>query len=167
MLILGIDPGLATTGFGLVKQHGDRLLHVECGCITTPSNFDPHKRLEKIYSELKQLLIDYKPDALALERIYFGANSKTAMMVGQARGIVLLVAAEKRIAIYEYTPLEIKLAITGYGKADKKQVQEMIKTLLRLESLPKPDDAADALAVAICHLHSFKLSADLRSRFER
>jgi crossover junction endodeoxyribonuclease RuvC len=157
VLVLGIDPGIASTGFGLVRQSGDRLLPVDCGCISTFSRASSQERLAKIYRELKELIIDYKPHAVALERIYFGANTKTAMGVGQARGIALLAAAERKIAVYEYTPLEIKLAVTGYGKADKYQVQQMVKTLLKLSEIPKPDDAADALAVAICHLQSYKL----------
>jgi len=157
VLVLGIDPGVASTGFGLVRQNGDRLLQVDCGCIATVPQNSPQERLVKIYHELKKLLIDYKPHAVALERIYFGANTKTAMGVGQARGIALLVAAERKIAVYEYTPLEVKIAVTGYGKADKYQVQQMVKTLLKLSETPKPDDVADALAVAICHLHSYKL----------
>lgn len=157
MLVLGVDPGIAATGFGLVKQQGDRLLQVDCGCISTSAKEVSQKRLAKIYQELRQLIEDYKPDVVAVERLYFGENSKTAMAVGQARGVILLAAAERKVSVSEYTPLEVKMALTGYGKADKKQIQQMVKTLLQLSEAPKPDDAADALAVAICHLHSYKL----------
>ncbi|MBI5079033.1 crossover junction endodeoxyribonuclease RuvC [Candidatus Saganbacteria bacterium] len=157
MLTLGIDPGTAATGFGLVRQCGDRLLQVGHGCILTSPAEAAHERLAKIYSGLKKLIDDYKPDMVAVERLYFGSNSKTALAVGQARGMVLLAAAERKIPISEYTPLEVKIAITGYGKAGKKQIQQMVKNLLNLSQFPKPDDAADALAVAICHLHSYKM----------
>ncbi len=157
MLTLGIDPGTATTGFGLIKEKKDRLAFVDHGIISTSKKDSSQDRLRKIYSELKNILIEFKPDAVAIERLFFGKNSKTAIAVGQARGIALLTAAELKIPIAEYTPLQVKMAITGYGKADKKQVQQMVKTLLRLDFIPKPDDAADALAIAITHLHSHKL----------
>ena len=159
MLTLGIDPGVATTGFGLVRQLGDKLIHVDCGCITTTPKDSSHQRLAKIYAEMKKLILIHKPQWIAVERLYFGENSKTAMAVGQARGIVLLAAAEGKIHLSEYTPLEVKVAITGYGKADKKQIQQMVKTLLRLPDIPKPDDAADALAIAITHLNSYKIKS--------
>jgi crossover junction endodeoxyribonuclease RuvC len=158
MLTLGVDPGVAATGFGLVEQRGDKLSHVSSGCITTSSKESAHIRIAKIYSELKSLITKYRPDQIAVERLFFGENSKTAMAVGQARGIVLLVAAEKKIPIAEYTPLEVKSALTGYGKAEKRQIQQMVKVLLHLLQAPKSDDEADALAVAICHIHSAKMS---------
>ena len=158
MLTLGIDPGMAITGFGLVRQQGDRLLQVDYGCIKTSPKETHHNRLAKLYADIKALLNDFKPNVVAVERLYFGENSKTAMAVGQARGITLLAAAERKIELVEYTPLEVKMAVTGYGKADKKQVQQMVKTLLKLAAIPEPDDAADALAVAICHLHSYRLA---------
>jgi crossover junction endodeoxyribonuclease RuvC len=161
MLTLGIDPGTAATGFGLVEQLGEKLIHVHCGCITTSSKDTPQKRLGQIYQELKKVILKYRPKYLAVERLYFGQNTKTAMAVGQARGIVLLAAVEAGVPISEYTPLEVKMALTGYGKADKKQIQQMVKTLLKLDFIPKPDDAADALAVAICHLHSYRLKEGL------
>jgi crossover junction endodeoxyribonuclease RuvC len=159
MLTLGIDPGVATTGFGLVRQLGDKLIHVDCGCIITTPKENSQQRLARIYAEMKKLIQTHKPHAIAVERLYFGENSKTAMAVGQARGIILLAAAEAGTQLSEYTPLEVKVAITGYGKADKKQIQQMVKILLKLPAIPKPDDAADALAIAICHLHSYKMSA--------
>jgi crossover junction endodeoxyribonuclease RuvC len=158
MLTLGIDPGTAATGYGLITEKRDKLVFVDHGVIKTSSKEGSQVRLRKIYNGLKKLLNDYKPDAIAVEKLFFGANTKTAIAVGQARGIVLLAAAEKRVPLAEYTPLEVKLAITGYGRADKKQMQQMVKTLLKLPFVPRPDDAADALAIAICHLHSYKLA---------
>jgi len=154
MLTLGIDPGVATTGFGLVRQLGDKLIHVDCGCIITTPKDSSQQRLAKIYAEMKKLIQLHKPQSIAVERLYFGENSKTAM----ARGIVMLAAAEAKVHLSEYTPLEVKMAITGYGKADKKQIQQMIKLLLKLPEVPKPDDAADALAIAITHLHSYRIN---------
>ena len=156
---MGIDPGVATTGFGLVRLLGDRLLYVQHGCILTTPKDSPQQRLAKIYAEMKQLILEHKPQFIAVERLFFGENSKTAMAVGQARGIVMLAAAEAKVHLSEYTPLEVKVAITGYGKADKKQIQQMVKTLLKMPEIPRPDDAADALAIAICHLHSHKLNS--------
>jgi crossover junction endodeoxyribonuclease RuvC len=158
MLTLGIDPGTATTGYGLVRQQADKLSHVRCGVITTTPKDTSQERLRKIHAELKQLIIEHKPTHMAVERLFFGVNTKTAMAVGQARGIVLLTAAEHGLPVIEYTPLEVKVAVTGYGKAEKKQIQQMVKLLLKMADIPKPDDAADALAVAICHLHSHKMT---------
>jgi len=156
---LGIDPGVATTGFGLVRQLGDKLIYVQHGCILTTPKESSQQRLAKIYAEMKKLITLHRPQFIAVERLFFGENSKTAMAVGQARGIVMLAAAEAKVHLSEYTPLEVKVAITGYGKADKKQIQQMVKTLLKMPETPKPDDAADALAIAITHIHSFKLSS--------
>lgn len=158
MLILGIDPGTATTGYGLITEKQAKLVFVDHGVISTSKKDSSQDRLRIIYSELKQLIIKYRPKAIAVEKLFFGANSKTAISVGQARGMSLLAAAEAKVKIAEYTPLEVKMAVTGYGKADKKQVQQMVKTLLGLADLPKPDDAADALAIAICHMNSYKLA---------
>lgn len=157
MPTLGIDPGIASTGYGLIKEDGERLKVIDYGCIKTQSSLENTSRLKILYRELKAIVKKYKPKAIAIEKLFFAANRKTAMAVGQAKGIVILAAAEMNLKVIEYTPLEIKVAITGYGKADKKQMQSMVKTLLKLKSIPKPDDAADALAVAICHLHSYKL----------
>lgn len=159
MLTLGIDPGTATTGFGLVSEQGNRLVFVDHGVIRTPKTDTSQARLRKIYLELKKLINTYKPRIVAVEKLFFGVNSKTAIAVGQARGMSLLAAAEQKVAVAEYSPLQVKMAVTGYGKADKKQVQQMVKTLLKLDDLPKPDDAADALAIAICHLHSYRLAS--------
>ena len=159
MLTLGIDPGTAITGYGLINEKKNRLVFVDHGVISTSRKDTSQARLRKIYSGLKALILDYKPRAIAVEKLYFGVNTKTAMAVGQARGMALLAAAEFKIQVAEYTPLEVKMAVTGYGRADKKQVQQMVKTLLGLSFLPKPDDAADALAIAICHVHSYRLAS--------
>ena len=156
MLTLGIDPGTATTGYGLVRQQGDKLSYVGCGCVITTPKESSQNRLAKIYTEIKQLIKIHRPDFVAVERLFFGENTKTAMAVGQARGIVLLAAAEGKIPLFEYTPLEVKVALTGYGKAEKRQMQQMVRVVLKLNDIPKPDDAADALAIAICHLHTHK-----------
>ena len=158
MLTLGIDPGTATTGYGLITEKRSKLVFIDHGIISTSKKESPQSRLRRIYSELKAIISEYKPKMIAIEKLYFGVNSKTAISVGQARGMSLLAAAEAKVPVTEYSPLEVKMAVTGYGKADKKQVQQMVKTLLRLSDLPKPDDAADALAIAICHVHSYKLA---------
>ena len=158
MLTLGIDPGTATSGYGLITEKNDRLVFVDHGVIKTSKKDDSQVRLRQIFTGFREIIVSYKPKQIAIEKLFFGVNSKTAMAVGQARGILLLLAAQFGIRVAEYTPLEVKLAVTGYGKADKKQVQQMVKHLLRLSELPKPDDAADALAIAICHRHSYKLA---------
>jgi len=157
MLTLGIDPGTASTGFGLVTERGSKLQFIDHGVIITTPEDSSQARIRKIYHSVKDLIKNYKPTYLAIERLFFGKNTKTAMMVAHARGIVLLAAAELKIPVAEYTPLEVKVAATGYGKADKRQVQQMVKVLLGLSFDPKPDDAADALAIAICHHHSHKM----------
>lgn len=156
MLTLGIDPGTAILGFGLVEESGRKLKAHEHGCLRTKKEA-PGLRLHKLYLGLKDIIKDAKPDVIAVEQLFFCNNQKTAISVGEARGIILLSAAESGLQVFEYTPLEVKMALTGYGKADKKQIQSMVKRLLGLENIPKPDDAADALAIAICHLHSYKL----------
>ena len=158
MLTLGIDPGTATLGFGLVEENGKGLSSVSYGCVKTSSKKKPAERLGKLHREVKALIKKHKPDCVAVEKLFFGANVKTVMSVGQARGVVLLAASEAGIPVAEYTPLEVKIAATGYGRADKHQVQQMVKTLLKLKEIPKPDDAADALAVAICHMHSKRMT---------
>jgi crossover junction endodeoxyribonuclease RuvC len=151
MKILGIDPGTATTGFGLITKEGPKLTKLDCGVISTPKDLEMSERLNILYKDLQQIIKSHKPDAMAVEKLFFTNNITTAMTVSQARGIVLLVASQNNIPIAEYTPLQVKMSATGYGKATKKQVQEMIKKILKLDDIPKPDDAADALAVAICH----------------
>lgn len=155
MLVLGIDPGTATTGFGFVRQEkGDDLVSVAHGVILTPAKMPMPERLEKLYIELKELIDLHRPDSSAVEMLFFQSNVKTAISVGQARGVILLALAQAGLPIGEYTPNEIKQAVTGYGSADKHQMQEMTRMLLGLAERPRPDDAADALAVAITHLHS-------------
>jgi crossover junction endodeoxyribonuclease RuvC len=155
MRILGIDPGTATTGYGVVDEDPQgQLISVAYGTINTPANMAVEKRLLCIFEELKKLILLYEPHAAAVEKLFFYQNVTTAMTVSQARGVVVLSIAQAGLPFGEYTPLEVKQAVTGYGKADKQQVQQMVKTLLNLESIPKPDDAADALAVAICHHNS-------------
>lgn len=157
MLTLGIDPGTAITGYGIIKERDRKLTPVDYGIITTKSTSQKEKRLSKLYKEVKGLIVEYEPEYVAVEKLFFGVNTKTAMAVGQAKGIILLSAAEMKVPIIEYTPLEVKIAVAGYGKAGKREVQKMVKTLLALDKIPKPDDAADALAIAICHAHSYKM----------
>jgi len=154
MLILGVDPGLATTGYGLVRKTGEQLQGVDYGYIGTPANLPLPERLLIIFHDLKALIQKYLPDALAVEQLFFCKNIRTALQVGQARGAILTAAAQMGRPVYEYTPLEIKQTITGYGKADKKQVQQMVRLVLNLKEIPKPDDVADALAIAVSHIQT-------------
>lgn len=157
MIVLGVDPGLAATGYGLVNESEEGGLNlVSYGVITTVSDMSIPERLRIIYKELSDLTLLHQPDSSAVEKLFFQRNIRTAMNVGQARGVAILALANLNLEVYEYTPLEIKQAVTGYGNAGKNQVQMMVKTLLNLGKYPKPDDAADALAVAICHIHSIK-----------
>ncbi|WP_442603500.1 crossover junction endodeoxyribonuclease RuvC [Paenibacillus sp. KN14-4R] len=157
MRILGIDPGIAIVGFGFIDKIGSRLTPVQYGCIQTEAHTDPAERLKQVYDSIQELIKRYKPDAVAIEKLFFNRNVTTAMSVSQARGVLILAAVQHNLPIAEYTPLQIKQAIVGYGKAEKKQVQEMVKVFLKLSAVPKPDDVADALAVAICHAHSSTL----------
>ncbi|MBU2539706.1 crossover junction endodeoxyribonuclease RuvC [Patescibacteria group bacterium] len=151
MLIIGIDPGTAITGFSVVKKTKDRkFTAVEYGCILTQPGKSAGERLKKIADSLNKLIKKHKPDLMAIENIYFFKNFKTAMPVSQARGVALLIAAQKKIPVCEITPLQMKMAIVGYGRADKKQVQKMVEKILELEKPIKSDDAADALGIAIC-----------------
>ncbi len=156
MLVLGIDPGTAVTGFGLVVKDGRNLTAVEHGVIRTRASTDFALRLVQIHEEIKTLLERHQPDAVAVEELFFSRNAKTFGTVSQARGVLLLTVAQHGIEIFEYTPLQVKQAVVGYGKAEKKQVQKMVKSILRMENIVRPDDAADALAVAICHIHSYR-----------
>lgn len=150
MRIIGIDPGTGILGFGIVDYKKNTLSLVDAGVIRTPVNHPDAERLLIIYDELEQLINEHKPDVMSVEKLYFAQNVTTAMTVAQARGVVLLLGQQHKIDLYEFTPLQIKQAITGYGKADKKQMQEMVRVLLQLHEVPQPDDAADALAAAIC-----------------
>jgi crossover junction endodeoxyribonuclease RuvC len=159
--VLGIDPGTATTGFGLIIENRNGLELIDYGIISTPPDLAMEKRLQIIYNEMLALIDLHQPDSCAVEKLFFQRNVTTAISVGQARGVVLLALAERNIQFAEYTPLEVKQAVTGYGVANKKQVQIMVQSILNLSKIPKPDDASDALAIAICHAHSKKIS-DLR-----
>jgi crossover junction endodeoxyribonuclease RuvC len=155
MRILGIDPGTAIMGFGVIEvdKRGATQL-VDAGVIRTPAKEDDAVRLETIYDELSSIITNTKPDAVSVEKLFFARNVTTAMTVAQARGVILLCARQSAVPIFEYTPLQIKQSITGYGRAEKKQIQEMVKVLLKLKSIPKPDDCADALAAALTHAAS-------------
>jgi len=158
MLVLGIDPGTATTGYGLVGEEQGQAVAIAYGAITTPSDLPLPDRLILLQRELATLVDQYHPDQSAVEQLFFNKNVRTALAVGHARGVVLLTLAQGHVPIYEYTPLQVKLAVTGHGRADKAQVQQMVTLLLGLNKVPKPDDVADALAIAICHLHSARLT---------
>lgn len=154
-LALGIDPGTATTGYGLVRLAPDgELVAVKYGVILTPKDDSAPARLEMIYDQLSDIIREHQPETAAVEKLFFSRNVTTALAVGQARGVVMLALQKAGIESFEYTPKEIKNAVAGYGGADKRQVQEMVRALLQLDSIPKPDDAADALAVAITHLNT-------------
>lgn len=154
MIILGIDPGIAILGFGIVKYEGNKFTTISYDAIKTESKISMPQRLAIIHNGLSELIGTYKPDVVAVEELFFNKNVKTALTVGHARGVILLTAYEAGLGIYEYTPLQVKQAIVGYGRAEKQQVQQMVKVILNLNAVPKPDDVADALAVAICHAHS-------------
>ena len=154
MRVLGIDPGYAIVGYGIVDYDGYKFNTVAYGAITTAAGEPFPSRIKVIYEDMKTILKTYNPDALSIERLYFNTNTTTAIDVAQARGVILLSAEQVGVPIFEYTPLQVKQAITGYGKAEKRQVMEMVKNFLSLNSIPKPDDTADALALAICHGHS-------------
>lgn len=156
MRILGIDPGYAIVGYGVLDYVGNKFTPVEFGAITTDAGLDFPKRLKYIYDSLTNIINIHKPEYLSIEELFFNTNVKTAIAVGHARGVLVLAAENCGIPIYEYTPLQIKQAVTGYGRADKNQVQQMVKMFLGLQKVPKPDDTADALAVAICHAHSYR-----------
>ena len=151
MRIIGIDPGTAITGFGVIDTDGSGFSFVDAGVIRTPKEQPMNERLLTVYDEIHELLVEFKPDVMSIELLFFARNVTTAMTVGQSRGIVMLAATQAKIPVFEYTPMQVKQAVTGYGKADKKQIQEMVKTLLKLDAIPKPDDAADGLAIAITH----------------
>ena len=154
MIILGIDPGYAIVGCGVIEYSGNRFKTICHKAVTTPAKIDLSKRLEMIYDGVSELIKIYKPDAMSIEKLYFNTNTTTAIAVAEARGCILLAAQKAGVPIFEYTPLQIKQSVTGYGKAEKRQVIEMTRMLLNLEKAPSPDDVADALAAAICHAHA-------------
>ena len=166
MIILGIDPGLATVGFGILNSDGQRMSPVNYGIISTPAGVPLPRRLTMIYADVQELIRTYRPDAIALEELFFYRNVTTAIDVAQARGVALIAAANavSDSQIFEYTPMQIKLAVCGYGHADKGQVQRMVTRLLGLASSPRPDDAADALAVALCHSQSARMGQEFMIR---
>jgi len=151
MLILGIDPGYAIIGWGVIRFERGKYIPVDFGAITTNAGVPFNRRLEQIYDQLNTLLDTHHPDAVAVEKLYFQTNAKTAIDVAQARGVIMLALQQHGVPVFEYTPLQVKSAVTGFGQAQKPQVMEMTKRLLRLKAVPKPDDTADALAIAICH----------------
>lgn len=163
MIILGIDPGTARCGYGIIEEDGPSLRLVECGLIETPPATPDTDRLAVIYNRLSELLARFKPAAIAVEQLFYGNNSRTAMAVGQARGVVLLAAALSGLETAEYTPVQVKQAVSGYGAADKQQVKAMVKTLLHLNELKGHDDVSDALAVAICHAFSRRMAGKIGS----
>ena len=157
MRILGVDPGTAITGWGVVDGDGQSLTMVSYGAVTTPAGMPLPQRLQIIYRELGQVVAQWRPEGAAVEELFFSKNAKTALAVGHGRGAAMLALVNANLPITEYKPLEVKQAITGHGGADKQQMQQMVRLLLELEDIPRPDDAADALAIAICHLHSARL----------
>ena len=166
MLVLGIDPGIAITGIAVVHEdHGkQKLLHSHA--ITTPSNLPSSLRLLKLYKSLIEIIKSHKPDVAALENLFFNTNAKTALIVGQARGVIQLALTQNKIPIVEYTPLQVKMALTGYGRADKNQIQQMVKTILKLPTILSPDDVADAAAIALTHCFSYKINKQVDSIYQ-
>lgn len=158
MRILGIDPGFAITGYSIIDYIGNKFKLIDSGAVTTKAGVSFPLRLEKIYDDLSMLIDTYKPDAMSVEELFFNNNVKTAINVAQARGVVLVVGRKKNIPTFEYTPLQVKQAVVGYGRADKMQVQRMVKTILKVDKLPKLDDITDSMAIAICHAHSAKFA---------
>ncbi|MBQ8005648.1 MAG: crossover junction endodeoxyribonuclease RuvC [Clostridia bacterium] len=154
MIILGIDPGLAIVGWGIVEYKGTKFRTIDYGAITTPKDMNTQQRLKKIYDDLAEIIKKYRPEQVAIEELFFNTNTTTGIRVSEARGVILLICEQAHIGIFEYTPLQVKQAVVGYGRAEKKQVITMVTMLLGLPEPPKPDDTADALAIAICHAHS-------------
>ena len=168
MRILGIDPGYGITGFGIVDAQGHQLQLLQYGVITTPAGTDFPVRLQMIYNDMTQLLQMAKPDAVAIEELFFGQNVTTGIGVAQSRGVILLAIAQANIPIYQYKPMQVKQSVVGYGNATKHQVQDMTKRILHLQSIPKPDDAADAIAIALCHARSStSLLAQVQEKLKR
>ena len=155
MIILGIDPGYAIVGVGVIEYIGNKFRTIDYYAITTEAHTPFDQRLKTIYDEVNAVIEKYKPDYMVIEELFFNDNAKTAIAVGQARGVIVLSAVNHNVEVFEYTPLQVKQAVVGYGRADKTQVQHMTKALLSLPQIPKPDDVADALAIAVCHAHSY------------
>lgn len=159
MIILGLDPGIATTGYGVIEKIGTKHKIHTYGVIKTSSTLSLQTRLLKLSQSLDTIIEEFCPDSVAVEQLFFNTNAKTALIVGQARGVILLTASHHQKEVFDYTPLQVKSAVCGYGRAEKNQVQYMVKQLLNLKNIPKPDDAADALAIAICHSHSYRIKS--------
>lgn len=153
MIIIGIDPGLATIGYGVIDYTGNQFKTLDYGILSTPAHTPVPERLEKIYTDATALFAKYRPDAISMEELFFSKNVTTGIPVAEARGVLLLAAQKNGINVYEYNPREVKQSVVGYGKAEKRQVMEMTRMMLNLEKIPRPDDAADALAMAVCHAH--------------
>lgn len=162
MIVLGIDPGYGRVGYGVIHYAKNKYKALEYGCISTEANSDFYKRLKKIELDLTEIISRYKIDAASIEELYFNNNSKTAIKVAEARGVILNTLTTFDIPIYEYTPLQAKMAIVGYGRAEKIQVKNMVKQFLNLEKMPKLDDTTDALAIAICHTHNFRFNSMIK-----
>ncbi len=158
MIILGIDPGFAIVGVGVIEYKGNKFKVLDYFAITTKAHTPIEQRLKIIYDGINEAINKYKPNFMAVEELFFNNNAKTAIAVGQARGVILLSAVNLGVPFFEYTPLQVKQAVAGYGRADKNQVQQMVKAILNLPAVPKPDDVADALAIAVCHAHSYKMT---------
>lgn len=154
MRILGIDPGVAIVGFGVIDSDRNQHSMVRCGVITTPAHTSLSSRLHSIYLDMTEIIATFQPDAIAVEELFFNTNITTGISVAQARGVILLACYQSGVPVFEYTPLQVKQAVVGYGRAEKKQVMDMVKRTLRLQEAPKPDDAADAVAIALCHARS-------------
>lgn len=157
MRVLGIDPGIGRTGWGIVENQSGKVHSIDYGCIETPKEHTLEQRIETLYNAIIAIIAAHKPETLAIESLFFNKNVSTALAVGQARGVILLAAAQNKMSVTSYTPQQVKIGITGYGSADKKQVAQMVKTVLHLQTIPKLDDTTDALAIAVTHAFSYKL----------
>lgn len=157
MIILGVDPGTAITGYGVIEHSGNRFSLLEYGIVSSSKDMAVAERLQVIFDGINRIIEKYKPEHFVIEELFFNKNTKTALAVGQARGVIILAACLNGLPIFEYTPLQVKQAVVGYGRAEKQQVQFMVKAIMNLSEIPKPDDAADALAIGICHANSFRI----------
>jgi len=167
MIVLGLDPGLALTGYGIVEEKGGQMTLLEAGCFRTLASHPVPERLQTIFSECGAVLSRHTVCASAVEKLFFNTNVSTAMAVAEARGVIMLALANHNIPIAEYTPLQVKQSLTGFGRADKVQIQRMVQSLLRLDQIVRPDDAADAVAIALCHIHSHRFASALRKGGDR
>jgi len=164
MIILGIDPGTATTGYGILQRENGKLKMIDNGCVLTGKDLEMPQRLDILGREIRKIIDKFSPEIMAIEELFYFKNKKTVISVGQARGVAVFVGENAGVEVHEYTPLQVKQAVTGYGRAEKKQVQLMVKSILKLKDIPKPDDAADALAVAICCASSINFERKVRKQ---